>query len=62
MKKYSWIKTELADRFKYSVLHEENGTTTIIAITDSAEKAQFIMTACNEFDYDKYEAKKKLGL
>lgn len=43
--KYSWVKEGVA----YTVVHTENKVKTMIAITDEADKADFITKACNQF-------------
>ncbi len=51
MEKYTWIKEGVS----YTVVHTENDVKTMIAITDEAEKADFITKACNQFSLEKYE-------
>jgi len=55
MGKYTWFK----DSFFYTVEHKGEHITTIIAITDSAEKADFICKACNDFDIEQHEQTQK---
>lgn len=47
--KYFWDRVE---ENKYYVWHFEAETQTLIAITDTAEKAQFLATAANRFSYE----------
>lgn len=51
--KYSWFKNE-EEANKYTVIHTENNVTTLIAITDTAEKADIIAKACNILNYDNF--------
>jgi hypothetical protein len=51
MKKYTWFKNE-EETLSYTVIHTEDGKETIICITDSAEKADFIAEACNRINLD----------
>lgn len=37
------------EKMPYTIMHKENGIETFIATTDTAEKADFIEKACNEF-------------
>ena len=58
MKKYTWFGEHSKKENPFSVIHTENGTETVICITDTAGKADFIATACNQFclsqsNYDK---------
>ena len=46
--KYSYFNNH-EDQMSYTVIHAEDGTETFIAICDSAEKADFITKACNQF-------------
>lgn len=46
--KYTWSKMEKGI-FDYVVKHIENDIETFIAVTDTAEKADFISKACNHF-------------
>lgn len=41
-KKYSWFGNH-AEKLPYTVIHAENDVETIICVTDSAEKADFIL-------------------
>ncbi len=43
--KYSWVK----EGGQFAVIHTENGIDTFICLTDTAEKADFITKACNQF-------------
>jgi hypothetical protein len=54
MKKYTWFKNH-KDELSYTVVHTENDIETTIAATDSAEKADFICKACNQFSLESYE-------
>jgi hypothetical protein len=52
MEKYSWFKDYNpvpSEEPSYTVVHNEGKIETIIAITDTAEKADFIAKACNQF-------------
>jgi len=61
MKKYTWFKTPEAE-LPYAIVHTENGIETPIAISNSAEKADFICKACNQFSLEKYEMEKLLDI
>lgn len=54
MKKYSWFENH-EEEFPFTVIHTENEIETNIALTDSAEKADFITKACNQFSLEKFE-------
>lgn len=53
--KYSWYANH-SKKLAYTVIHTENDEVTIICATNEAEKADFIAKACNQFDYEKFEA------
>lgn len=46
--KYSWFQNH-EETLSFTVVHKENDVETIIAITEDAEKAHFIATACNAY-------------
>jgi len=48
MDKYSWFENHEGE-LSYSIEHNEDDVTTMIAVTDTAEKADFIAKACNHF-------------
>lgn len=53
--KYSWYFNREKE-ISYTVIHtESDGIETLIAITDTSEKAHFISKALNQFDFEKYE-------
>lgn len=55
MEKYTWFRNHNQD-LSFSVKFDDNGLEeTLIAITDTAEKADFIAKACNQFSIEKYE-------
>jgi hypothetical protein len=65
--KYSWEATG-NKKMPYVVTFRQNSMTStgvqlnsgvIIAITDSAEKAQFIATACNKFETEQIQSHEK---
>lgn len=47
MEKYTWFNNHKTG-LQYTVVHNENDVETIVAITDTAEKADFIAKACNQ--------------
>jgi len=53
--KYTWFNNEKGN-LSFTVIHTEDGIETIIAATDTAEKADFISKACNQFSLEEYEA------
>ena len=61
MQKYTWFDNEADDGLNYTVTHTEydndkkTDVVTLIALTDSAEKADFIAKACNQFSIKKLE-------
>lgn len=58
--KYSYHKNHEI-KFSYSVVHEENGLQTMIALTDTAEKADLLVKACNAFTYLNKEVSKPMN-
>lgn len=49
--KYVFFQNE-EEEFDFTVAHkDENGTETIIAVTDSAEKAHFLASAANRYEH-----------
>lgn len=52
--KYSWFQNHTSE-MDFTVMHQENETGTFVALTDTAEKADFIVKACNQFSIDKFE-------
>jgi hypothetical protein len=47
MEKYSWFQNH-EEEMSFTVIHTEDDNETIMAITDTAEKADFITKACNK--------------
>jgi hypothetical protein len=50
IEKYSWFQNH-EEELSFTVIHTEGEIDTIIAITDSSEKADFIAKACNQFKF-----------
>jgi hypothetical protein len=46
--KYSWFQNH-AEELSFTVVHKGSLTITIIALTDTAEKAHFLATAANQY-------------
>lgn len=51
MGKYYYFK----DGVTYTVIHKEKKVETLIALTDTLEKAYFITKACNQFNLEEFE-------
>jgi hypothetical protein len=48
MGKYSFFNNHEGE-LSFTVIHKEGDVETLIAVTDTAEKADFITKACNQF-------------
>jgi len=53
--KYSWFSNH-EEKLGYTIIHTEDEVETIIAVTDTAEKAHFLSKAANQFDLERYES------
>jgi len=54
--KYSWFQNHESE-LSYTIIHTEDDVETIIAITNNAEKADFISKACNDFNKKEHNMK-----